>query len=277
MAAEAQWMTKGVGRRAGAAGRGRRRHGVAAMVVAWGIALALIGGCRSFPPPPPGFAAASFAQLASDPVLRAFALEQGAAIYASECKLCHGTALEGRPGYPELRDAAWIWCAGEPERIAELVTNGVRQPGAAAGEWAAGTAHGAGQKSPVVMPAFEETLSDEQIEAVAEFTARLVAAPDVPEADDPVLTGRGAGVYAFACAACHGPRGEGQLRFGFVRLSGGNSQIEARDADAIEEVIRDGMEARVMEPLGATLSEDEIRCVALFVAEVAAGRAAAGE
>ena len=253
--------------------RGRRRCRGAATAGALLLVAVGVGACRSFPPPPDGFAAASFAQLAADPQLRAFALEQGAAIYAAECKLCHGAALEGRPGYPTLRDGDWIWGGGEPERIAELVRHGVRQPGAAKGEWAAGTAHGSGQTPPVAMPAFDEALSDEQIEAVAEFTARLVATTAVPEAGDPRLSARGADVYALACAACHGPRGEGQPRFGFVRLAGANSQIEARAADDIEEVIRDGMEARVMEPLADKLSEDEIRCVALFVAEAAAGRA----
>ncbi|MBM4015251.1 MAG: c-type cytochrome [Planctomycetes bacterium] len=257
--------------------KGRVGARVAAVATAL-VGAAGVSACRSFPPPPHGFSSATFAQIAADPVLRAFALEQGAAIYASECKLCHGASLEGRPGFPTLRDATWIWGGGEPESIAELVRYGVRQPGAAKGEWAAGTAHGPGQTAPAAMPAFEGALSDEQIAAVAEFTERLIATTAVPEAGDPLLVSRGADVYAFACAACHGPRGEGQPRFGFVRLAGANSQIEARAADDLEDVIRDGMEARVMEPLADKLNEDEIRCVALFVAEVAAGRArAAGE
>ncbi len=237
---------------------------VAAVIAASSLALC-VPQCRSFPPPPPGFSVASFDQLASDPTLSSFALEQGAAIFRSECARCHGDDRRGTPGFPDLGDGEWIWGAG-PEAVAEVVRHGVRVPGAKKGEFAAGTRHAPDQTPPVAMPPYDDVLSDEHVAAVADFTARLIATPlEGDPGRDP--SGLGADVYAQACAACHGARGEGRPTSGFVRLRGGNSQVVTRDRDDLEELVRDGVEARTMKAFAGTLSEDEIRCVALFVAQ----------
>lgn len=261
-----------------AATRAARLRARIAAAAASTLAVASFASCRSFPPPPPGFAAASFEQLAAEPAWRAFALEQGAVIYAAECARCHGDALEGTPGYPELRDATWIWSGGgDVATIADVVRHGVRVEGATKGSFASGTRHGTGQSPPVAMPPYDDVLDDAQIAAAAAFTEQLIATAAVPAADAPLLKSRGADVYASACAACHGVRGEGQPQLGFVRLAGGNSQIEARQREDLEELIREGMEARSMKAFAGDLAEDEIRCVALYVAEVAAGRASAAK
>ena len=249
----------------------RQRLGRAGFVGAAGTALlcALVQ-CRSFPPPPPGFAAASFEQLASDPTLRAFALEQGAAIFESECLLCHGPDRRGRPGYPDLGDDEWIWGRG-PEAVATVVRHGVRVPGEKKGEFAPGTRHGAGQSSPVAMPPFKGVLSDAQITQLASFTERLIALPvdAAPAPLEELFAAPEAALFGQVCAPCHGARGEGKLDQGFVRLRGAGPQVESRAADDLAALIRNGFEARVMQPLAGKLSEDEIRCVALFVAEAA--------
>lgn len=237
-------------------------------------AAALLGAlvqCRSFPPPPPGFSMASFEQLASDPTLRAFALEQGAAIFDSECTLCHGPDRRGRPGYPDLGDDEWIWGRG-PEAVATVVRHGVRLPGERKGEFAAGTRHGAGQSAPVAMPPFKGALSETQIEQLAAFCERLIALPSAASERDveALFAAPDAALYAQACAPCHGVRGEGKLDQGFVRLRGAGPQVESRDVGDLAELIEEGMEARTMKAFAGSLSEDEIRCVALFVAEAAA-------
>lgn len=248
-----------------ARGRGTLAAGFA---FAAGFALAL-AACRTFPPPPPGFSAASFDAIAADPAWRAFALAQGALIFDDECALCHGDELQGKPGYPALADDEWTWGASA-EEIAEVVRGGVRVEGEEPGAFAPGTRHGEEQTPPVVMLPLEDELSRAEIETLARFTEWLIAQPRAPDpvpaaAPDASVEPPGAELFATACAACHGANGEGRPRMGWPRLRGADTLIEARDARSIARVIRDGAEAESMDAFAGELSEDEIRCVAFFV------------
>jgi mono/diheme cytochrome c family protein len=68
----------------------------------------------------------------------------------------------------------------------------------------------------------------------------------------------GATVYTTACAACHGEQGEGG--------HGGGPTLQAqRNATVVLQVVAEGRNA--MPALGATLTSEQIRDVAAYVAE----------
>ncbi len=235
------------------------------------VLVVALAACRSFPPPPSGFSAATLERIAADETWRRFALEQGAAIYVSECARCHGDSREGEPGYPSLADEQWVWGASAAE-IADVVRHGVRVAGSERGEFAPGTKHGPEQTSPVTMLAFEEVLTPQQIDDVASFTERMIAGSPA-DATMP----RGAEVFAAVCASCHGQEGEGRPTMGFPRLRAAGVQIERRDARAIRKLVRRGIDARTMKAFAGRLEEDEIRCVALYVSESARADATGDE
>lgn len=86
---------------------------------------------------------------------------QGKAIFAAKCSACHGQELEGIIG-PNLTDNYWIHGQGSLKDIAKVVRSGVLDKG---------------------MPAWQEQLKNEEIQAVVVFVAsRHGSQPKNPKA-----------------------------------------------------------------------------------------------
>jgi cytochrome c oxidase cbb3-type subunit 3 len=146
--------------------------------------------------------AMSPADIRGDADLLNFALAGGKAVFADNCAPCHGAGGAGRPGYPSLADDVWLW-GGTLDSIQQTVRHGVR--------WQADEATRVSE-----MPRFgaDALLTPPQINDVAQYALSLTNA-----ATDAEAAKRGAPVFAEQCAACHGPKGEGNQELGAPRLS----------------------------------------------------------
>ena len=73
------------------------------------------------------------------------------------CYTCHGPDGKGGPLAPDLTDQQWLHGDGSLSFIAEVVRNGIAQP----------------KQHPAPMPAFNATLNEQQVRAVAAYVYSL--------------------------------------------------------------------------------------------------------
>lgn len=187
-------------------------------------------------------------------------VENGAALYAVNCAVCHGTRGEGRVG--ATLDKVFATIAPD-EFLTEVIERG-----------RAGT----------FMPAWSTAYGGPLIEAqVADIVAYIeswgttveppepapprpeVEIPPVPEVDgDP---NAGYTVFQTNCAACHGDQGQGRIGATL------NTAFAAIEPGAfVVETVRRGVEGSLMPPFalenGGPLSDDDINNVAAYVLSI---------
>jgi cytochrome c oxidase cbb3-type subunit 3 len=111
--------------------------------------------------------------------------EMGQRLFLTYCAQCHGSDARGAKGFPNLTDSDWLF-GGSPEQIKESILNG----------------------RTAMMPAkgMKPDLDTEQIKDVANYVRSLSGLPS-----DSIRTHNGQGLFAVACAACHGPEGKGNV------------------------------------------------------------------
>ena len=119
------------------------------------------------------------------------ALKIGERLYASYCTTCHGSDARGARGYPNLRDAEWLF-GGEPENIKTTIMSGRM----------------------AAMPAWEGALSSEDIFNVTSYIEQLSN-----RTVDPVQASLGKQVFNTNCAVCHGADAKGNPLMGAPDLS----------------------------------------------------------
>ncbi|HUW74445.1 MAG TPA: cytochrome-c oxidase, cbb3-type subunit III [Methyloceanibacter sp.] len=146
-------------------------------------------------------AESDLATIQADPELLNFALAGGAAAFGDNCAPCHGRGAQGFPGYPNLRDDAWLW-GGSLDDIHQTIQHGIR-------------ADDSGTRNSQ-MPAFGKLgmLKPDQVSDTAEYVLSLSG-----NAGDQAAADRGAKIFAANCAACHGPDGKGNQALGAPNLS----------------------------------------------------------
>lgn len=162
---------------------------------------------------------------------------RGAAVYAEFCQACHGPAGEGM---------------GEGDAFAAITFNEESARKAIAEGWSVGEA------AVAAMPAYDDVLSDEQIEDLIAYMATWETgdAPPLPEPNIHVEEELEAGaiLYAKFCAGCHGVNGEGRGHKAFPRLD-----VDTADLD---HVIRQGHQSVYMlafgEEHGGPLNDEQI-------------------
>jgi cytochrome c oxidase cbb3-type subunit 3 len=113
------------------------------------------------------------------------AREMGQRLFLTYCAQCHGSDAKGAKGFPNLTDSDWLF-GNTPEQIKESIANG----------------------RTAMMPAkgMKPDLDTEQIKDVANYVRSLSGLPS-----DSIRTHNGQGLFAAACAACHGPEGKGNV------------------------------------------------------------------
>ncbi|MBI3149975.1 MAG: cytochrome-c oxidase, cbb3-type subunit III [Betaproteobacteria bacterium] len=167
----------------------------------------------------------------------------GLRIFLNNCAQCHGSDAGGAKGFPNLRDADWLY-GGEPEQIKTSITDG--RDG--------------------VMPPLGPALGEEGVKNVVQFVRSLSG-----QKHDAKAAAAGKEIFATFCAACHGPDGAGMQALGAPKLTdqiwlfGGSEQ-------AIAETIMKGRGGNALVP-GQTrmpahkglLSEGKIHLVAAYV------------
>ncbi|MBW6396829.1 cytochrome-c oxidase, cbb3-type subunit III [Roseomonas sp. HJA6] len=146
--------------------------------------------------------AATPAQIAADPEMRAFALAGGRVAFANNCAACHGAGGQGGSGFPALVDDDWLW-GGSLAAIHQTIAHGIRN-----------TEDEAARTS--VMPRFgaDGMLTNPQIGDVAEYVLSLSG-----RSSDPAAVERGRTIFAENCASCHGDNGRGNREFGAPSLA----------------------------------------------------------
>lgn len=141
------------------------------------------------------FEGASFDQIRNDEELYAFAVAGGASAFKDNCATCHGTGGAGSAGYPNLNDDDWLW-GGSINAIYDTIRFGVRGD------------HDETRLSE--MPAFDQVLSAEEIDAVADYVLHFT--------DGSVPNPVGQTVFQEQCALCHADDGTGLADFGAPNL-----------------------------------------------------------
>ncbi|MEM1272190.1 MAG: cytochrome-c oxidase, cbb3-type subunit III [Pseudomonadota bacterium] len=183
----------------------------------------------------------------ANPELYSYAIQGGSSIFASWCSQCHGSGAAGvqASGYPNLLDDDWLW-GGTIDEIYHTVAHGIRNENDVDARWSQ-------------MTAFDEILTDEEIESVVQFVLEISG----QEVTDPAAATFGAGVFADNCAACHGDAAQGDIFLGAPNLTDA-IWLYGGDPAALEHTVRYSRFG-VMPSWSDRLSEAEIRAVSVWV------------
>ena len=196
--------------------------------------------------------------LDAHPDLYNYAIQGGAAVFATWCSQCHGAGAAGvqAAGYPNLLDDDWLW-GGTVDEIHFTISHGIRNaddPDARYSE----------------MPAFGDLLGDADIAAVVQYLRNVSG-----QAADVTLAAAGEAVYLENCAACHLDDGAGDRFLGAPNLTDAIWLYGGSEA-AIEHSVRFARFG-VMPPWSAQassagrLSEDQLRAVSIYVHSLGGG------
>ncbi len=146
----------------------------------------------------------------------------GAEIYSAECAGCHGAGGEGGVG-PSLQAST-----SSLSDLVAVITNG------------AGS-----------MPGYSDTLSAEQIDAVADYSLSLQDSTVTTT----TLPSGGAQLYVAWCSACHGDNGQGAIGPALVGLD--------LPTEEFVEITKTG--AGAMHGFESTLTDEEIEVLAAYL------------
>ncbi len=120
------------------------------------------------------------------------AMKTGERLFANYCTTCHGSDARGARGFPNLRDADWLYGA-DPAQIEASISNGRRG----------------------AMPGWEAALGEDGVDKVTEFILSLSRSEGI----DLVAASIGREHYNKMCIACHGPDGSGNKALGGANLA----------------------------------------------------------
>jgi cytochrome c oxidase cbb3-type subunit 3 len=180
------------------------------------------------------------------PDLYNFAIQSGAATFATWCSQCHGRGAAGvqASGYPSLLDDDWLW-GGSVEDIHLTIAHGIRNEEDPDARWSE-------------MTAFEGILTDEEITQVVNYVLQI------SEQDaDADLALAGEAVFIDNCSACHRDDGSGDRILGAPNLTD-RIWLYGGTPEAIEETVRHARFG-VMPPWSGRLTEAQTRATAIYV------------
>jgi cytochrome c oxidase cbb3-type subunit 3 len=174
--------------------------------------------------------------VAADPQAHAM----GERLFLNRCAQCHGSDAGGSKGFPNLRDADWLY-GGDPETIKESITNGRNG----------------------IMPPFGAVLGGEGVKNVANYVRTLSGLPA-----DSLRAQLGKPLFAQNCAACHGPEGKGNQQLGAPNLTDRIWLYSGSEPVIMETITRGRGEASAVTRMPAhkdDLDEGKIQLLAAYV------------
>ena len=133
------------------------------------------------------FKGKSAAELAKD----SKAMAIGDRLFQNNCATCHGADARGNKGFPNLTDKDWLW-GGTPELIEQTIAKG---------------------RTGVMPPMAAAVGTPQDVQNVANYVLSLSGSPH-----NSIAAQLGRPKFA-ACAACHGPKGEGNQALGAPNLT----------------------------------------------------------
>jgi len=163
------------------------------------------------------------------------ALKMGKRLYMTYCTNCHGSDAGGGPGYPNLRDADWLY-GGEPDAIKASIQNG--RSG--------------------VMPPHAAMLGPEGVFNVSEYVLSLSGRKVNTDAAQ-----AGKQKFDTVCAACHGRDGKGNKLLGAPNLTD-NVWLYGGSQAAVMKTISEGRQGK-MPAHGEFLGEAKVHLLAAYV------------
>jgi len=178
-----------------------------------------------------GFADMTPEQLAKDPKAHAI----GERLFANNCAQCHGADAKGSKGFPNLTDGDWLW-GGTPEAITQTITQG---------------------REGMMPPMAAAVGGSDDVRHVAHYVLSLSGSPH-----NPLFAQLGKPKFA-ACAACHGPGGQGNPALGAPNLSD-KIWLHGWGEDAVMAMVNNGKH-NVMPAHGERLTPEQIRVLASYV------------
>jgi cytochrome c oxidase cbb3-type subunit III len=170
--------------------------------------------------------------VAANPEARAI----GQRLFLNYCSQCHGSDAGGSKGFPNLRDADWLY-GGEPETIKTSIANG---------------------RNGVMPPMGAALGSDSDVKNVAHYVMSLSG-----RTHDELRAAQGRQKFAGACAACHMPTGKGNPALGAPNLTDATWLHGGTEA-AIMDTIRRGR-INSMPAHKAFLDDGKIHLLAAYV------------
>ncbi len=197
----------------------------------------------------------SYDAIAKDADTQAFVQSFGKGIFGDYCAACHQTGGVGVIGsYPNLSDDSWLW-GGTTADIENTIRNGHLG----------------------FMPAFKETLSEEQIDETANYVLSLSG-----EESDATLAAKGKEIFqgqTGGCHLCHTDQATGMKEQGsanltdqiwtMVSIKGLTSKEEK--LNAIKSVIKGGV-TRVMPSWKTRLDDTQIKVLTAYVNSFGGGQ-----
>jgi cytochrome c oxidase cbb3-type subunit 3 len=177
------------------------------------------------------FDAMSVPQLASDAPARGV----GERLFINNCAQCHGSDARGSKGFPNLTDRDWLH-GGAPEQIIETITKG---------------------RTGVMPPMAAAVGSADDVRNLAQYVLSLSGS-----SHNEIQAYLGREKFA-ACAACHGPGGQGNTAIGAPNLTD-KVWLHGWGAKAITEIVNSG-KTNQMPAHGDKLTPSQVRVLAGYV------------
>jgi len=168
------------------------------------------------------------------------ALKMGKRLFMTYCTNCHGSDAGGGPGYPNLRDADWLY-GGEPDAIKASIMNG----------------RGG------FMPPHAAMLGQDGVLNVSEYVLSLSGRPVSADA-----AAAGKQKFETVCAACHGKDGKGNKALGAPNLTD-NVWLYGGSQGAVMKTISEGRKGN-MPAHGGFLGEAKVHLLAAYVYSLSA-------
>lgn len=194
----------------------------------------------------------SFEAILADPQLIEIVQDNGPALYADNCAMCHGQKGEGNLYFPQLTDEHWLW-GGSPKQIHQTISVGINA--AIEGTRIA------------QMPAFGTTgvLDSTAISDVVLYVQSLSTEQvgDGSRAEELLSIGRGQALFKNYCAACHGAQATGNHALGAPNLTD-KFWIYGSDNESITHTLNSGRSG-VMPAWKYRMSTVDLRIISLYV------------
>jgi cytochrome c oxidase cbb3-type subunit III len=193
-----------------------------------------------------------FADIQSDATLMKIVRRAGGTLFGDNCAACHGLRATGGPGYPSLRDNAWLW-GGSAGAVSETIRVGIN------------STHDDTRSSQMLAFGRDQILDRARIQDVVSYVRSLSTSNAAPRpVADRVAAGKA--VFAEHCVDCHGANATGNIETGAPDLTDG-FWIYGGDQDAIHKSVSGGRTGE-MPGWEGRLSELQRGILTLFVLDL---------
>jgi len=162
------------------------------------------------------------------------AITTGSRLFSTYCTQCHGSDAGGGPGFPNLRDGAWLW-GGDVAQIKQTITSGRM----------------------AAMPAWGAVLGKDGVKNVGAYVMSLSGRKTAGDLN------AGKEKYQQLCVACHGAEARGNIALGAPNLTD-ETWLYGSSRRSIEKSINEGRNGR-MPAFGEFLGEGKVHLLTAYV------------